>query len=67
MCYISLQIDESKDVIDISQLTIFVRTIFSDFSAIDDFLKVNQIKEYTMGKDIYSETNKMSSSENIPV
>ena len=57
-CYFSLQLDESTDVIATSQLAIFVRMIFSDFTLKEDLIKIIPLKNHTTGEDIYSEIKK---------
>src|SRR5258705_7784483 len=66
-CYFSLQLDESTDVIDTSQLEIFVKMIFSDFTVKEDLIKIIPLKNHTTGEDIYSEVKKLIVSENIPI
>ncbi|XP_050065732.1 general transcription factor II-I repeat domain-containing protein 2A-like [Aphis gossypii] len=51
--YFSLQMDESNDMIDTAQLSIFIRMCFDDFSVKEEFLKVLSLTGRTRGEDIY--------------
>jgi len=51
--YFSLQMDESNDMIDTVQLSIFIRMCFDDFSVKEEFLKVLSLAGRTRGEDIY--------------
>ncbi|KAK9687519.1 hypothetical protein QE152_g36198 [Popillia japonica] len=47
--YFSLQLDESTDVVDTSQMTVFVRMVFNDFTITEDLLKFIPLKGHTTG------------------
>ncbi|XP_045465147.1 general transcription factor II-I repeat domain-containing protein 2A-like isoform X1 [Harmonia axyridis] len=51
--YFSLQFDESTDITDTAQLCIFIRMVFSDMSAKEEFLTMIPLKGKTRGEDIY--------------
>ncbi len=51
--WFSLQFDESTDVVDTSQLSVFVRMVFSDDSVKEDFLVLLPLKGKTRGADVY--------------
>ncbi|KAH1004425.1 hypothetical protein HUJ05_005238 [Dendroctonus ponderosae] len=52
--FFSLQMDESTDVTNISQLAICVKMVFPDFTAKEEFLKVLPLKGSTRRGDIFS-------------
>ena len=49
----SLQLDESTDVIDTSQLCIFIWMVFTDMTAKEELLTILPMKEYTREEDIF--------------
>ncbi|GFQ86859.1 uncharacterized protein TNCT_690181 [Trichonephila clavata] len=65
--FFSLQMDESADVTNISQLAICVKMVFSDFTTKEEFLKVLPLKGSTRGKDIFSTFKKYITDEKKPV
>lgn len=56
--YFSLCLDESTDQTDVSQLLIFVRTTFEDFSSKEELFDVCPLYGTTKGKDIYEALKK---------
>ncbi|XP_028146751.2 general transcription factor II-I repeat domain-containing protein 2A-like [Diabrotica virgifera virgifera] len=65
--FFSLQFDESTDISDTSQLAIFVRMIFDDFTAKEELVKIIPLKGRTRGEDIFSSVQDYFISENIPL
>ena len=65
--YFSLQLDESTDVVDTSQMAIFVRMAFSDFTIKEDLLKFIPLKGHTTGLELFSHLKNLISSEKIPI
>ena len=51
--YFSLQFDESTDMTDTAQLCIFIRMVFNDMSAKEEFLTIISLKGKSRGEDIY--------------
>lgn len=51
--YFSLCLDESTDQTDVSQLLIFVRTTFEDFSSKEELFDLCSLHGTTKGRDIY--------------
>ncbi|XP_074040069.1 general transcription factor II-I repeat domain-containing protein 2B-like [Leptinotarsa decemlineata] len=56
--YFSLCLDESTDQTDISQLLIFVRTTFDDFTSKEELFDICPLYGTTKGKDIYEAVKK---------
>lgn len=56
--YFSLCLDESTDQTDVSQLLIFVRTTFEDFSSMEELFDLCSLHGTTKGKDIYEALKK---------
>ncbi|XP_074033991.1 general transcription factor II-I repeat domain-containing protein 2B-like [Leptinotarsa decemlineata] len=56
--YFSLCLDESTDQTDISQLLIFVRTTFDDFTSKEELFDICPLYGRTKGKDIYEAVKK---------
>ncbi|XP_035215021.1 zinc finger BED domain-containing protein 5-like, partial [Stegodyphus dumicola] len=65
--FFSLQMDESADVTNISQLAICVKMVFSDFTTKEEFLKVLPLKGSTRGEDIFSTFKKYITDVKLPV
>ncbi|XP_050508156.1 general transcription factor II-I repeat domain-containing protein 2-like [Diabrotica virgifera virgifera] len=65
--YFSLQLDESTDVVDTAQMTVFVRMVFSDFTIKEDLLKFIPLKGHTTGQELFSHLKNIISSEKIPI
>lgn len=65
--FFSLQMDESTDVTNISQLAICVKMVFSDFTTKEEFLKVLPLKGSTRGEDIFSTFKKYITDVKLPV
>lgn len=55
--YFSLALDESTDVMDVSQLLIFTRTIDSTFEVHEELLKLVALHDTTKGTDIFNAVN----------
>ncbi|CAH1234659.1 unnamed protein product [Diabrotica balteata] len=56
--YFSLCLDESTDQTDVSQLLIFVRTTFDDFTSKEELFDICPLYGTTKGKDIYKAVKK---------
>ncbi|CAG9839153.1 unnamed protein product [Diabrotica balteata] len=56
--YFSLCLDESTDQTDVSQLLIFMRTTFDDFTSKEELFDVCPLYGITKGKDIYEAVKK---------
>uniref|UniRef100_A0A6P7GA77 General transcription factor II-I repeat domain-containing protein 2A-like n=1 Tax=Diabrotica virgifera virgifera TaxID=50390 RepID=A0A6P7GA77_DIAVI len=65
--FFSLQFDESTDISDTSQLAIFVRMIFDDFTSKEELVKIIPLKGPTRGEDIFSSVKDYFISEYIPL
>ncbi|XP_069582815.1 general transcription factor II-I repeat domain-containing protein 2-like [Ranitomeya imitator] len=65
--FISLQFDESLDVVDTAQLNIYIRMVFEDLSVKEDLLAVISLKEKTRGEDIYTAFKTYVQEHNIPL
>ncbi|XP_022162363.1 general transcription factor II-I repeat domain-containing protein 2-like [Myzus persicae] len=65
--YFSLQMDESNDMIDTAQLSIFIRMCFDDFSVKEEFLKVLSLTGRTRGENIYKTFKQFVEEEEIPI
>lgn len=63
----SLQVDESTDVVDISQLIIFIRMIFIDFSTKEELLTIIPLKGKTRGEDIFSSFKTFLNNTQLPL
>ncbi|GFU21836.1 DUF4371 domain-containing protein [Trichonephila clavipes] len=66
ICF-SLQFDESVDVVDISQLSIFVRMVFQDMSIKEELMTILPLKKKTRGEDVYCAFKKYIEEKNIPI
>ena len=60
--YFSLALDESTDVMDVSQLLIFIRTIDSSFEVHEELLKLVSLHDTTKGTDIFNAVNSVASA-----
>ncbi|GFQ81141.1 uncharacterized protein TNCT_249611 [Trichonephila clavata] len=65
--FFSLQMAESTDVTNISQLAICVKMVFSDFTTKEEFLTVLPLKGSTRGEDIFSTFKKYITHVKLPV
>lgn len=52
--FLSLQYDESTDLSHISQLAVFTRMVFQDFTVEEELVKIVPMEGRTRGEDIYS-------------
>ncbi|GFW16885.1 uncharacterized protein TNCV_2760131 [Trichonephila clavipes] len=66
ICF-SLQFDESVDVVEISQLCIFVRMVFQDTSIKEELLTILPLKKKARGEDVYCAFKKYIEEKNIPI
>ncbi|CAH1965354.1 unnamed protein product [Acanthoscelides obtectus] len=60
-----MQLDESTDVVDTSQMAVLVRMVFSDFTIKEDLSKFIPLKGQTTGQDLFSSFKNIISSEKI--
>ena len=60
--YFSLALDESTDVMDVSQLLIFTRTIDSSYEVHEELLKLVSLHDTTKGTDIFNAVNSVASA-----
>lgn len=63
----SLQLDESTDAIDISQLIVFIRMVFKDFSTKEEMLSIIPLKGKTRGEDIFCSFKKFIQDIQLPL
>lgn len=66
ICF-SLQFDESTDIIDISQLCIFIRMVFKNMIVKEELLTLLPLKKKTRGEDVYSIFKKYVEEKQIPM
>lgn len=66
-CFFSLQFDESTDIVDTSQLIVFIRMVFSDMSHKEEFLTVIPVKGTTRGEDIYQHFVNFAKKTSLPL
>lgn len=52
--FFSLQLDESTDIKDTAQLSVFIKLVFKDFTIKEEFLDILSLKGTTEGSDIYT-------------
>ena len=55
--FLSSQFDESTDFTDTAQVCVFIRMVFNDMSAKEEFLAIISMKGQTRGQDIYNSLN----------
>uniref|UniRef100_A0A6P7GD25 Protein ZBED8-like n=1 Tax=Diabrotica virgifera virgifera TaxID=50390 RepID=A0A6P7GD25_DIAVI len=65
--FFSLQVHESTDVSDTSQLCIIINMVFEDFIVKEEFLKMLPLTGRTRGEDIYMTFKKFLGETNIPL
>lgn len=65
--FFSLQFDESTDVIDTSQLCIFIRMVFENMSTKEELLKIIPMKGKTRGEDVYRAFKDFIRDSNLPI
>lgn len=58
--YFSLALEESTDVMDVSQLLIFTRTVDSSFEVHEELLKMVSLHDTTKGTDISNAVNNVA-------
>ncbi|GFW84139.1 uncharacterized protein TNCV_4878021 [Trichonephila clavipes] len=66
ICF-SLQLNESVDVIDISQPCIFVRVVFQYMRIKEELLTILPLKKKTRGEDVCCAFKKYIEEKNIPI
>lgn len=66
ICF-SLQFDESTDMVDTSQLCIFIRMVFKDMSVKEELLTILPLKKKTRGEDVYCAFKKYIEEKKIPI
>ncbi|XP_057667241.1 zinc finger BED domain-containing protein 5-like [Diorhabda carinulata] len=65
--YFSLQFDEATDMTDTAQLCIFIRMVFNDMSAKEEFLTIIPLKGKTRGEDIYEVFFNFVKNHELPI
>ncbi|KAG7156483.1 General transcription factor II-I repeat domain-containing protein 2-like 1 [Homarus americanus] len=65
--FFSLQFDESTDVVDTSQLCIFMRIVFKDMSTKEELLKIIPSKGKTRDEDLFQTFSDFVNSTQLPV
>ncbi|XP_069502334.1 general transcription factor II-I repeat domain-containing protein 2-like [Ambystoma mexicanum] len=65
--FMSLQFDESTDIEDTGQLSIFIRMVFEDSSVKEDILAVLPLMGKTRGEDIYQAFKMFIKDINMPL
>ncbi|GFS83862.1 uncharacterized protein TNCV_2363051 [Trichonephila clavipes] len=65
--FFSIQLDESIDAVDTTQLAISVKMMFDDFSTKEEFLKILPLTARTQEKDIFSLFKKFAIENKLPL
>jgi hypothetical protein len=65
--FFSLQLDESTDVGDVSQLVVFIRMVFSDGNIKEELLKTVPLHGKTRGEDIFQSFYASLLEMNVPI
>ncbi|XP_070809997.1 protein FAM200C-like [Pituophis catenifer annectens] len=65
--WFSLQLDESTDITDTSQLAMIVRLVFSDLAVKEELLKILSLKGKTRGEDIFLTFRNYATETNLPL
>lgn len=65
--WFSLQLDESTDVTDVAQVSVFIRMVFDDYTTTEELLSVIPLKGRTTGKDIFSALKDILTQRNVPL
>ncbi|KAK9393953.1 hypothetical protein NXF25_015616 [Crotalus adamanteus] len=65
--WFSLQLDESTDITDTSQLAMIVRLVFSDLAVKEELLKILSLKGKTRGEDIFLTFKNYATEINLPL
>lgn len=63
----SLQIDESTDAVDVSQMIIFIRMVLNDFSTKEEMLTIIPLKGKTRGEDLFSKFKNYIEKVQLPL
>ncbi|CAL9685305.1 unnamed protein product [Knipowitschia caucasica] len=63
----SLQFDESTDIMDVSQLCVFIRMVFEDMSAKEELLSILPMKGHTRGEDIFNAFMELVTKIKLPL
>jgi hypothetical protein len=66
-CALSLAIDESTDINDIAQLSIFIRGVDEEFSIVEQLLELVSMKGRTTAADIFFELEKVINEYDLPL
>nr|XP_061800942.1 general transcription factor II-I repeat domain-containing protein 2-like [Nerophis lumbriciformis] len=62
----SLAVDESTDISDIAQLSIFIRGVDSSLSVTEEFLALRPMHDTTTGHDLYEEVSRCVNEMGLP-
>ena len=65
--YFSLQFDESTDVVDTSQLCIFIWMVFKDMRTKEELLKILPLKGKTRGEEIFQIFSEFVQRKQLPL
>jgi hypothetical protein len=65
--YFSLQLDESTDISDVSQLLVFIRMVFNDGNIKEELLKTIPLHGKTKGDDIFQSFYASLLEMNVPI
>jgi len=65
--FFSLQLDESTDISDTSQLCVNIKMVFDNFSTKEEFLKILSLKGRTKSEDIFSIFKKFVEEHKLPL
>uniref|UniRef100_A0A8C5SPD7 SCAN box domain-containing protein n=1 Tax=Laticauda laticaudata TaxID=8630 RepID=A0A8C5SPD7_LATLA len=65
--WFSLQLDESTDITDTSQLAMIVRLVFSDLAVKEELLKILSLKGKMRGEDIFLTFRNYATETNLPL
>lgn len=64
---LSLQLDESIDAVDISQLIIYIRMVFKNFSSKEELFTIIPLKGTTRGQDIFDAFKEYIKDISLPI
>jgi hypothetical protein len=66
-CYFSLQFDDSTDVVDTSELIVFIRMVFHDMSYKEEFLTMIPMEGKTGIEDVYQQFVSFAKKTSLPL
>ncbi|XP_061450843.1 general transcription factor II-I repeat domain-containing protein 2-like isoform X2 [Rhineura floridana] len=65
--WFALQLNESTDITDPSQMAVVVRMVFSDLSVIEELLRILPLKGKTRGENIFQTFKDFATEINLPL